>query len=232
VGRTDYDTAGAVRAARSMGGGLDPSVERIAAERPDLVIAWPSAGAASMRAAVARLGIPVFVMETRDTAALLAGMRGLARLAGRAPRGEALVRGLRAELAAVRASVPPGARPSAFYVVWTTPPMTAGRRTYVTELLGLAGLRPAFPEATGDWPQLSLEALLARQPDVLVVPRGTDDGRSTLARLRTLEGWQALRALREGRVIEVDAAAMNRPGPGLGAAARQLREGVRRVTGR
>jgi iron complex transport system substrate-binding protein len=77
----------------------------------------------------------------------------------------------------------------------------AGAGTYVMQLAGLAGGRAAFPELAGDWPQLSIEALVARDPDALLVARGTGGaagaGGDPVARLRLAPGWRSLRAVRE-----------------------------------
>jgi ABC-type Fe3+-hydroxamate transport system substrate-binding protein len=191
VGRTEYDTAAAVRAAASVGGGLDPSVERIVALRPDLVIAWPEPSAARVRDALRAAGVPVYAAGLRDTAALYATLDGLGALAGRAPAAAALAAGLRARLdgvrrrvAARRAAAPRAAAPAVLYVASERPPYVAGAGTYVMQLVGLAGGRAAFPELAGDWPQLSVEAVVARDPDVLLLARGA--GAEPTARLRAL----------------------------------------------
>jgi ABC-type Fe3+-hydroxamate transport system substrate-binding protein len=96
VGRTDYDTAAAVRGAASVGGGVDPSVERILALRPDLVVAWPEPSAARVRDACARAGVPVYAAGLRDTSALYATVAAMGALTGRAPAAAAAAGTLRA----------------------------------------------------------------------------------------------------------------------------------------
>jgi ABC-type Fe3+-hydroxamate transport system substrate-binding protein len=228
AGRTDYDTAAAVRAAPSVGGGIDPNVERIVALRPDLVVAWPEASAARVRDALRAAGVPVYAAGLRDTAALYATLGALGTLAGRAPAAAALAAGLRARLAAVRARADArvaargGARPAVLFLAAERPPFAAGADTYVMQLAGLAGGRPAFPDAAG-WPQLSLEAVVARDPDVLLIARRAGEpAGAPLARLRALPGWRGLGAVRAGRVFALDAAAVTRPGPRLAAVAEAL----------
>jgi iron complex transport system substrate-binding protein len=76
----------------------------------------------------------------------------------------------------------------------------------------------------GDWPNVSVEELVRRQPDVVVLPLGETSNR--LEELKRTPGWRELRALREGRVVQLPADLLNRPGPHLGQAARALRDAL------
>ncbi|MBC7671082.1 MAG: hypothetical protein H7247_01570, partial [Polaromonas sp.] len=67
--------------------------------------------------------------------------------------------------------------------------------------------------------------LVQRAPDVIVLPRG-EKGVITLEKLRQMTGWRDLAAVREGRVMTISANLVNRPGPGLGDAARALRGAI------
>ena len=90
-------------------------------------------------------------------------------------------------------------------------------------IIEIAGAVPAFPELAEDWPTVALEAVMARSPDVIVLPAGADlPARDALA---DRPGWRDLAAVREGRIVEIDADLLARPGPDLGRAARVLREG-------
>jgi ABC-type Fe3+-hydroxamate transport system substrate-binding protein len=222
VGRTTYDTAAAVGRAVEVGGGTDPSLERVLAARPDLLLAWPEPSAARVRSAVAAAGVPVFAVGLRDTAALYGTIAALGRLTARDAAAGALARTLRARLDAVR-SQSPGPALTAVFVASERPVYVAGARTFVMEVAGVAGLRPAFADVPGDWPALSLETLVQRDPDVLLVPRRPGDAPGVaLARLRAAPGWRDLRAVRLGRVIALDGDAISRPGPRLADAAEAI----------
>src|SRR5690606_21042169 len=78
------------------------------------------------------------------------------------------------------------------------PPRIAGPGTFVDELITAAGGRNAFDDARALWPEVSLEEVVRRQPDVVVVATGGADAR-TLARFETAPGWRDLRAVRAGR---------------------------------
>jgi iron complex transport system substrate-binding protein len=144
---------------------------------------------------------------------------------GRDGAADSIARQVRAELEAVRTSVRGQQQPTVFYVVGIDPPMTAGPQTFITQLIGVAGGRTAFPDVQALWPQISLEEILHRQPDIVLLPVGKDSAAS-LARLRGEPGWRELRAVREGRITTVPADLMNRPGPRIGEAARLLRDAL------
>lgn len=225
VGRTDFDAGLGVDSLPSVGGGLDPSLERLAALRPDLVIGWETDGRAELRDRLVALGIPVFSVATEDTADVFRSIANLGALTGEARAADSLAASIRAELDAVRASVAGKARPSVFYLVWNDPPMTAGPRTFVAELIGVAGGQTVFPDVEALWPQVAMEEIVRRQPDVVVVPVG-EAGAAKVEELRAASGWRELSAFREGRAVTVPTEVLNRPGPKIGEAARLLARAI------
>lgn len=232
VGRTRYDEAPALASLPSVGGGLDPSLEALAALRPDLVLAWEPPGGSPVRARLEEMGIAVMALETRDTADIFANIRSLGRLTGRDAAADSVAARVRAQLDSVRASVLPGPRPTVLYVVSVEPAMTAGTDNFLAELIGVAGGEPLRISAAqrGHSPQVSLEALLKADPDVVVLPVGEDPA-ATRERLRAEPGWREIPAVREGRVATVPADLMHRPGPEIGTAAAVLRDAIRSALG-
>jgi iron complex transport system substrate-binding protein len=227
VARTRYDVDPALAHLPSLGGGLDPSVEGILDLAPDLVVAW---NARDDRALVPRLraaGIPVYAAEIQDTTGIFRTFDRVGRLLGLPARGDSLAAALRDSLAAVSADVSPGERPTAIYLMMGEPPQLAGPSTFIGQALSVAGADPAFPELSEDWPTVSLEAVVARDPDVIVLPVGPDlPGRDALD---GTAGWRDLSAVRAGRIVEIEADLLARPGPELGRAARLLHEGLTAV---
>ena len=101
--------------------------------------------------------------------------------------------------------------------MWDAPLLTIGRESYLTELLAAAGAENIFGDLRTASPQVSLEEIARRDPDVILV------GPSNAAKLRAHPGWAAVRAVREGRLLIVDTALVGRPGVRMGEAARHLR---------
>ena len=124
---------------------------------------------------------------------------------------------VRATLDSIRALPTPGEPRAVFWHVWDAPLMTIGAGSYLSELLDVAGARDAFGDLAAPSPQVSLEEVARRDPwAVLAGPSGA-------AVIRGDRRWQAVRAVREGRVLVVDTMIVGRPGVRMGEAAAHLR---------
>jgi iron complex transport system substrate-binding protein len=133
-------------------------------------------------------------------------------------RGAELVRRLQWRVADIERRVAAlQARPRVAVIEWIEPLMAAGN--WMPELVALAGGVNLFGEARKHSPWMTWEALVAADPDVIVVsPCGFDvpRTRSEIASLVARPGWAALRAVRSGRVYLADGNAyFHRPGPRL-----------------
>ncbi len=221
VARTRYDTASVVATAANVGGGIDPSVEVLIAARPDLFIAWNGQANTAVVSRMRALGVPVYLVDTRDTTALFATIRDLGALLGLNARASAAATSLRADLRGIASRRANRPRVSAVYVISRTPVIIAAARSYMAELISVAGGDNPFRDVQGEFPTLSLEAFIARDPDVIITGR-PEAGASQLERLRATPGWRDLRAVRQGAVIEVDGEQWGRPTLRFGALLRDL----------
>ncbi len=221
VARTEYDVAASVAHLPSLGGGLTPSLEWLAAREPELVVAWPDARSRSVVSRLEALGIAAYAAPSQRVADALEVTRDLGTLLGMEAAADSLVGYIRGGLEAVAGSVDGLAVPGVLYVIGFDPLMAAGPGTFVDELIRVAGGRNVLAELDVLWPQLALEEVLARDPDVIVVGKAPLEA-GLLERLRGAPGWRDLTAVRAGRVYQVDANRFNRPGPGMVAAARRL----------
>lgn len=216
VARTDFDGEPALAGLPSIGGGLDVSPEAVAALHPDVVIGWRIAASATLAKTLAPFGIPVVALEATDTAQAFEQLAAVGRLVGRDDSARALAAAIRARLDSLRrASCPAGRDPESVMVVLSTePPITSGRGTWMSELLGAACLTNIFDDVDQPWPQVSTEALVARQPDWILTSSGATPG-SRQAELLRLPGWNSLEAVRQGRILELPADLLTRSGPGM-----------------
>lgn len=226
VGRTRYgDHPPAARSVPSVGEGVRPSAELVLARRPDAVIMY--AGSANQRslARFSRVGVPVLAVEHNTLGDLYRNLRRLGALTGRRAEADSLVRRLRRELSRVRKLTGPRDRPAVYYDVWSRPPRTVGSGSYLDTLIAVAGGRNVFSDLDAPSPQVSLEAVAARDPDLILAPRaGGSEGRRRPPAKRP--GWDVIPAVREGRVRRVDGDLLHRLGPRLGRAAAELAAAV------
>jgi len=231
VGRTRYDVARQVSSLPSVGGGLDASVEAIVALRPDLVIVWENDTRGATRAKLATLHIPAFSLRTQDTSDVFRGIGNLGRVLGRDGAAIALATSIRATLDSVRREVASRPRRSVLFVVYPDPPMTAGPGTFIDQLIGVAGGHSVFADSRGLWPTVSMEEIVHRRPDLVIVPQG-EFKQNSLEQFRARHGWRDLSAVRDGRIATVSADLTQRPGANIGAAARALQAAIHPETTR
>ncbi|MSM40410.1 MAG: ABC transporter substrate-binding protein [Geobacter sp.] len=191
----------------TVGGMANPSMEAIVALRPDLVVMTRDGNPKEIAQRLTALGIATHVFTAARLADLPAGIRRMGRALGAERAAGRLAANLQA---AAAAAVPPaGRRRRALFVVWPDPLLAAGSGTIIDDAMQLSGFSNIAADARGTYPRLSLETVLERQPEVIIV--GAAGGmqvplKEMLHRLRMLD------AVQRGRVCTVGDA-LYRPGP-------------------
>ena len=107
---------------------------------------------------------------------------------------------------------------SVYYDVWADPPITVGRGSYLDSLLTLAGGRNIFTDLAAPSPQVSLESIAVRDPDLILWPVSNEVGESDPAPADR-PGWATISAVRRGDVRTVDSDLVHRLGPRIVEAA-------------
>ena len=221
VARTEYDIDPALSDLPQVRGGLTPSLEQLTMLNPDLVVAWPDNMTRSVSGRLTDLGIEFYAPQAQSLDDIYRTTRELGQILGLEEQADSLNDAITAELESLRGAVAGRERPAVFYVVWHDPPTTAGPGTYIHELIEIVGGRNVFADAPALWPQVSMEEIVRRQPDLLILPVG-EGPPLELERLRAMVGWRELQAVRDGNVVHIDASLFNRPGPNVTEAARRL----------
>ncbi|MGE5231929.1 MAG: ABC transporter substrate-binding protein [Deltaproteobacteria bacterium] len=216
VGRTEWcDYPPAVRAVPSLGDGINPNLEAVVARKPDLVLLYTSGQNADAVRRLAKLGIPALRFRTDSLSDVPRLARVFGRLTGREPSADSVARVFEADLAAATAPAPTR-RPTVFLLVWDQPPMTVGRGSFLTELIERAGGENVFADVASSSAPVSIEAVAARNPDVILIL-----GSEPPAFAERSE-WQVVRAVRERRFVRADGSEFSRPSPRAPEAIRRL----------
>lgn len=211
VGTTDFsDHPPAARAIARVARAHSVDLERVAALQPDLVVLWGSGFPPSVLEALRRLGVPVFVSEPRALDDIATSMQRLARLAG--TDATAAATRFRAQVAALRAQYAARAPVRVFYQVWSQPLMTLGGRHVLNEALRACGGRNVFESLTLPAPQVSLEAVLAADPQLIVT---AEAGGTPSPALAMWARFEQMSAVRHRQWVTLDADRINRSGPRL-----------------
>ena len=188
----------------------DPNPETELALQPDLVIL-----ATNQKAQIEpfrRLGLPVlYDREPDDIDGVLASITLLGRAAGRGGEAATLVRSLRARIDVVVAKVADVQQgPKVFFELSDTL-FTVAPGTFVGSLLSTVKARNIAEGATTAFPELGAEAVIAANPDVILL--ADSQYGATAEAVRARPGWSAIAAVQSGRLYPVDADITNRPGP-------------------
>lgn len=208
VGRTawcDYPEAAA--AVANLGDGIVPNIEAIAGVQPDLVLLYHSPANANASERLTALGIPVLLLKTDALDDLDRQLALLGVATGETAAADALRARIRSRLEEV--SAPSGSRaPRVLIVAWDQPPMTLGRGSFLSEVLERAGGRNLFEDLAASSATVSLEAIVARNPDFVLVT-----SRDSVPAFAARPEWAGVAAVRERRFVRVHGSEFNRPGP-------------------
>jgi iron complex transport system substrate-binding protein len=204
IGVTDFtEYPPEARQKTSVGGLVDPSIEKIVSLRPDLVIATEEINRLETVEELARLGIPVFVINPQGLQGIVTAALDMGNALGCSGQAQALAKQLAEKGRRVADRVAGLPRPKVFVLIWDDPVMTAGSKAFITDVISAAGGDSITADIPQLWPQISLEEVLRRSPDFLLLIRGTHQ-EITLDNLKQRAGWDRLKVVTEKRVIYMD----------------------------
>ena len=216
VGRTTWcDYPPAALNIPSVGDGMPPNIEAVAARQPDLVVLYNSGPNVTAAQQLERIGIRTVLLDLNRLEDLGPAMRTLGRLTGLEQRAESLAVAM--DSLSSRPLPPPTA--TIAFVVWDNPPIIIGRGSYLDQLAALAGARNVFDDVTAPSAQVSLETIAARNPHWIAV---LSDSATAPAFAQRRE-WRAVPAVRERRFLLLPGSLFGRPGPRSREAVRQLK---------
>ena len=203
------DWPAAARAVPRVGDAAAIDLERIASLRPDLVVAWPYTAPPQL-AALRAQNVAVFVSDPRTIAGIADDIEKLGALAGTAAAASESARALRAKIEALASKHRDSARLRVFYEVWNEPLYTVGGRHLISQGIAACGGENVFAALAIAAPSVTVEAVLAAAPDVIV--GGSDDNRRP-AWLDDWKRWTTLPAVRDGNLFAASGDLLHRPGP-------------------
>jgi iron complex transport system substrate-binding protein len=216
-----------------VGGYLDPNPEKITAFAPDLVLLAKG----TKKDVVDRLtsiGLTTVVVDPVDLAGTSKAIRLVGRAVGNTAQADQLAKSLDARCRAITSkteNLPDDKRPRTLFLFDLKALFTAGVNNHIDDLITKAGGRNIADKTGIQWPELSMETVVAQDPQVILLLEGHGNHndyttQSALKILRADRRWQSVLAVKTGKIVILDDDIMTLPGPrliqGLEATARAL----------
>jgi iron complex transport system substrate-binding protein len=203
-------------------------LESIIAVAPDLIVGWESGNAPAELERLRKLGFPLHLSEPRRLEDVATLMEQLGQLLGREAQAGERARRYRLRLQQLQRQYSQQPPLSVFYQLWNRPLLTINGEQIISHVIELCGGRNIFAGLDSLSPQISIEAVLQHNPQVIIAS-GMDG-----ARPEWLDGWKSypvLRAVQQGHLYHVPPDILQRHGPRLIEGAEQLCSALQRARG-
>lgn len=196
--------------------GLQPNIEAIVADKPDLVVV--SFGAPALAKRLAPFSIPVLDLPApTDVTGVYSEFTQLGKATGHLAAAQREDASLRTQLTKIAASVPHRAQPVTYYWELDNTYYSVTSSTFAGKLLAMLGMKSIADSASGaaaagGYPQLSAEYVLKAKPDYVILA-DTVCCHQSAATVAKRPGWSALPAVKDGHVIALNDDIASRWGP-------------------
>jgi iron complex transport system substrate-binding protein len=209
VGNTTFcDYPEAAKQVTKVGDTLQPNIERIIALRPQLILVSTASQLETFTRQLDERGIAVFVTDPHDLEGVFRSIKTIGDLLGQQQQAETLVNSLRARATAVEDAVKSRPPVIVFYQVSPSPLWTAGRRSWITDLIRRAGGKSVTAEVEGEWMRYSDEAALASHPEAIIMATSGE-------KMEVAPALEKSPAVIKKRVYGINGDYLSRPGPRL-----------------
>jgi iron complex transport system substrate-binding protein len=204
-----------------IGGYINPSLEKIVALRPDLVVGIAEGDLRTFVDKLAGLKVPVYIANPRDALEVLTSIRKIGEVTFAPEPARRIVRSMEEKIRSIRDKVQGRRRPRVLHILDFNPLISAGKGTFVDDLIRLGGGRNVAEAATGKYPRFSMEEVLVQDPEVILLA-SMKSGDPLVKQRRWWERWKTISAVKQGRVYVLDSDLIHRPSP-------RMAEGLEKV---
>lgn len=225
VGRGEYcEYPEQVKEVPSIQSGLTTNIEQIVALKPQVVLMGTMAQTKEQVSALEAAGIKVVASEAANIAGVYTAIELIGAVTGKTAEANALVESMKASFEEITKKAAGDGTKTVYYEVsplqyglWT-----AGSGTFMDELATMVGLKNAFADVQG-WGEISQEQVIERDPDYIVtISMYFGEGPTPVEEIKSREGWQDLKAVKNGTILNADSNEISLPGPRLVDAAQTL----------
>lgn len=192
------------------------SLEKLISLKPDLILTWPWSIKEEQLQQLRDLGYRVIVSDPHTLEELATQIETIGKITGHLERGHTLATTMRDELTQLAARYHKEEPPQVFYQIWNNPIYTIGQNQIITDALRICGVHNIFADLTIPAPIVSIESVLARNPDIIIAFQD-----SILTQWKT---WPELKAVKNKQLLVFDNKLIARPSFAMLEATKQLCE--------
>lgn len=222
VGAVNYsDYPEAAKHIPRVGGISSYSVEAIVAQKPDLVVVWVSSRGGDVLRQIEALGIPTYASDPRDLEHVAKSIRDYGTLAGKEQMAEQAALQYLKNLQNLRQQYQQTQAVSVLYQVWYEPLQTLNDKHIISDVIRMCGGKNVFGDAQTLAPKISMEAVLVRDPQVIVAS-GMGEARPDW--LDNWRKWPSLSAVKNERLYFIPPDIIQRHTPRILLGAKALCE--------
>lgn len=149
--------------------------EAIMRLRPDLILGWRGGNKPQDLTRLQSLGFALFLSSPQTPDDIAEELETLGTALGQVQIGQALARSFRDDLQALRSTYASETPTPVFYYMWPTPLMSIGGGAWANHLLEICGARNVFADLPTPYPEVTVEQVLRRKPQVIVAAFNTSD---------------------------------------------------------
>lgn len=188
------------------------NVEKIIDLKPDLVIASADRYRPGLLELLDQAGVKAYVVNPKNLLQVIECVKGIGRVCGVSERADALAMNLTNRLDRVVEKTRARRKPLVFFQINIKPIMTVNRDTLHHDLIRLAGGENLFGDEPLTYPRITVEEVLRRKPEAIILSSMERGGLFEKARQEWLR-WKSIPAVRGGQVFLIDSDITDRPSP-------------------
>jgi len=198
VGVTEYDTyPEEVKDIAKVGGFEGPNIELITAQKPDLVFASNLSGKEEMET-IEKMGIPVVMIEARSIDDIYKSIEIIGKITDTEEKGKEIIEEMKNRIQEISDKVKDKPKVKVYNLVDINGNWTGGKGTFIHEIINLAGGTNIAEDLEG-WVQYSIEELVRKNPDVIVMPSYAGN----IDVIKNMEGFKDTNAVKNDNIYVV-----------------------------
>lgn len=167
-------------------------------------------------------GIRTYLSDADSVQSVLDEISYIGKITGNEKTAQSVCNGILCDIEKIKLSCT-GKRPSVYWEVWSQPYMSAGGKSFINELISIAGGENIFSAVEQSYPVVSEEAVIMANPEIIFISDAQKDG---VLAVKSRSGWKEIDAVKNNRIYSLNADVVSRPGPRIAQATSLLHEKI------